>query len=393
MRHAEAAQAPPRTARLAVAATFAVNGALFGSWAPRIPEIKANLGLSDGILGLALLAPGMGSLITLPLAGGIAARWGSGLSTRLAAVLFFVAALPVAVAGNAVTLWAALFVFGAMMGGLDVLMNAQGVTVEQVYGRSVLSSFHAVFSLGALTGTLIGSVAAGLGVPLLVQFAVLGAVSLAMVLPLSGSFLPDPPAPPDAGPVPLFALPRGPLIPLAVAAFAVLLAEGSTADWSAVLLRDSLGAGPVAAGAAFAAFSATMTIGRLVGDRVLTRLGRRRAVRWFAGSGAIGLAAGLALAGIVGPGPGAVFAAVAGFTLLGAGISVTFPALLAEAGATGERAAPALAAVSTGGYFGFLVGPTVIGGLSEVTSLPAAIWLIVAMAALPVLLVRARTAR
>ncbi|NMH92210.1 MFS transporter [Pseudonocardia bannensis] len=334
MRHAETAQPPPRPARLAVAVTFAVNGALFGSWAPRIPEIKANLALSDGVLGLALLAPAVGSLVTMPLAGTIAARWGSGPSTRVAAVLFFMAALPIAVAGDAVTLWAALFVFGAMMGGLDVLMNAQGVTVEQAYGRSVLSSFHAVFSLGALTGTVIGSVAVGLGVSLLVQFAVLGAVSLAVVLPLSRSFLADPPAPPEAGPVPLFALPRGPLIPLAVAAFAVLLAEGSTADWSAVLLRDSLGAGPAAAGAAFAAFSATMTLGRLIGDRVLTRLGRRRAIRWFAGSGATGLAAGLAVAAVLGPGPGAVGAAVAGFSLLGVGLSVTFPALLAEAGAT-----------------------------------------------------------
>ncbi|WP_147200907.1 MFS transporter [Pseudonocardia asaccharolytica] len=379
---------PPRSARLAVAATFAVNGSLFGSWAPRIPEAKAALGLSDGVLGLALLAPGMGSLVTLPLAGGVAARWGSARTTRLAVVLFFASALPIALAGGTATLWAALFGFGMAMGGLDVLMNAQGVTVEQAYGRPVLSSFHAVFSLGALTGTLIGSIAAGREVPLLVQFLTLGALSLAVVLPLSRAFLPDPAVPDDAPPVPVFALPRGPLIPLAVAAFAVLLAEGSTADWSAVLLRESLGAGVVAAGAGFAAFSATMTLGRLVGDRVLARLGRRRTIRWFAGGGAAGLAAGLAVAEALGPGPAAIAAVVVGFTLLGAGISVTFPALLAEAGATGGRAAPALAAVSTGGYIGFLIGPSVIGGLAEIIALPVAVWVIVLMAALPFLCVR-----
>lgn len=386
----------PRRARLAVALTFAANGTLFGSWAPRIPEVKATLGLSDGVLGLALLAPGAGSLLTLPLAGGIAARRGSGRSTRVAIVVFFASALPLALAGGphggALALFAALLGFGAAMGALDVLMNAQGVTVEQAYGRSVLSSFHAVFSLGALLGTVYGSVAAAYGVPLLVQFAVLGGVALLVLLPLTAAFLRDPPVPDGTPPAPVFALPRGPLVPLAVAAFAVLLAEGSTADWSAVLLRDWLGAGPAAAGAAFAAFSATMTLGRLVGDRVLNRLGRRRAVRWFAGCGTVGLAAGLVVAEATPDPTAAIVAAVAGFTLLGVGLSVTFPALLAEAGVTGVRAAPALAAVSTGGYFGFLVGPTVIGGLAELTSLPAAIWFVVAMAALPVLLIRARSA-
>jgi MFS family permease len=372
--------------------TFAVNGSVFGSWAPRIPEVKAALGLSDGTLGLALLAPGLGSLVTLPLAGGIAARWGSGRSTRVALVLFLASALPIALAGNVAGLFVALLLFGAAMGALDVLMNAQGVTVEHAYGRSVLSSFHAVFSLGALLGTLAGSFAAAHHVPLVVQFAVLGAVAVAILLPLTTAFLPDPPVPDDSPAPPVFAVPRGPLIPLAVAAFAVLLAEGSTADWSAVLLRDTLGAGPAAAGAAFAAFSATMTLGRLVGDRVLTRLGRRRAVRLFAGFGATGLAAGLVVAELAANPTVAIVAAVAGFTLLGVGLSVTFPALLAEAGVTGVRAAPALAAVSTGGYLGFLVGPTVIGGLAELTSLGVAIWFVVAMAALPVVLIRARRA-
>ncbi|MFC7657979.1 MFS transporter [Pseudonocardia benzenivorans] len=188
--------AAARRARLAVALTFAANGSLFGSWAPRVPEVKALLGLSDGILGLALLAPGAGSLITLPLAGGIAARWGSGRTTRWALPLFFASSLLIAWAarpgGNAAELFGALFVFGAAMGALDVLMNAQGVTVEQAYGRSVLSSFHAVFSLGALGGTVIGSLAAGWHIPLVAQFGVLGAAWLVVVLPVARGFLPDP---------------------------------------------------------------------------------------------------------------------------------------------------------------------------------------------------------
>ncbi|MFC5994741.1 MFS transporter [Pseudonocardia hispaniensis] len=386
------AGSPPRASRLAVAATFAANGSLFGSWTPRIPEVKAALGLSDGVLGLTLLAPGVGSLVTLPLTGWVAARWGSGRTTRVAVVLLVASALPIALAGGAATLGAALFGFGMAMGGLDALMNAQGVTVERAYGRSLLASFHALFSLGALAGAVVGSLAAAREVPLLGQFVVLGAVSLAVVLPLSSAFLPDPPVPEDAPPAPVIALPRGPLVPLAVAAFAVLLAEGATADWSAVLLRESFGAEAVAAGAAFAAFSATMTLGRIVGDRVLTRLGRRRAIRWFAGCGAAGLAAGLAFAGASGPGPAATVGAVSGFALLGAGISVVFPALIAEAGRTGVRAAPAVAAVSTGGYVGFLVGPSAIGGLAQLTALPVAVWFIVLIAAVPCLCVPSRAA-
>lgn len=376
-------------ARGTVALIFAGNGAVFASWAPRIPDVKAELDLSAGVLGLVLLAPGLAALAAMPITGALAARFGSAATTRAAVLAFLLLPAPIGLAGNAPALALALFVWGLAMGALDVAMNAQGVTVERAYGRSVLSGFHAAFSLGALAGVGIGSACAAVRIDLALQLGVLGAVLLIGLVPLFGTLLPDP-RERDHRPAPRFARPTGALIALSAAAFAVLLCEGAVADWSAVLLAEDLGAGPGQAGLAFAAFSATMTAGRLVGDRLLSRFGRLPAVRLGCAVAAIGMAAGLTGATVTAPGGGAIGIAVGGFALLGAGISVTFPALLAEAGDGRRQPATAIAAVSTGGYTGFLVGPTVIGGLAELIGLPAALAVLPVMAAAAAVLVAGR---
>lgn len=379
---------------------FAANGVVMGSWVPRIPEVKSEFGLSPGVLGIVLLAPAIGALLAMPFAGGWASRSGSARATRWAAVVFFGVSSMIGLAFDAWTLFAVLLVWGASMGVLDVVMNAQAVTVERTYGRSLMSGFHATFSLGALLGAGIGGGAAQLGVDVGVQFAMLGAGLLGAVLATSVGMLADRLDGVDR--MPMLVRPRGPQVLLAVAAFAVLLCEGSTADWSAVYLRENLGAGPAGAAAAFAAFSATMTAGRLLGDLVLNRYPRRAVVRWFAAAAAFGLAAGLALAAVLdtvvlgtvlGSGLGAVAAAVGGFAVLGAGISVTFPALLAEAGATSDRPADAVGAVSTGGYVGFLVGPPLIGGVAQVAGLPVALWIIPMFAAVAAIVTAAGSQR
>jgi len=367
---------------------FAANGSLMGSWVPRIPEVKAALGMSPGVLGVVLLAPAIGALLAMPFAGGLASRYGSAVATRAAAVLFFALGATIGLAFGAVTLFLALLAWGAAMGVLDVVMNAQAVTVERACGRSLMSGFHATFSLGALLGTGVGVAAAAIGLGVGRHLALLGAVLLAAVLATSVAMLPDRLASTERAP--LLVRPRGPQALLAAAAFAVLLCEGATADWSAVFLREDLGAGPAGAGAAFAAFSVTMTAGRLLGDAVLNRWPRRVVVRWFATAAALGLGAGLALSALAGTGLAAVAAAVGGFAVLGAGISVTFPALLAEAGAGSQRPAEAIGAVSTGGYLGFLVGPPLIGGVAELAGLPVALWLIPLLAASAAALTAAR---
>lgn len=376
-------------ARLAVYTVFAANGAMFGSWAPRIPQVKAELGMSAAVLGVVLLAPAIGSLVAMPFAGGLASRIGSAAATRLAAVPFFLAIALVGLAGSAPALFVVLLLWGTSIGVLDVVMNAQAVTVERANGRSLMSGFHATFSLGALAGTGIGSAASALRIGAGAQLLGLGAIMLTLVLATSLWMLPDRLGRGARRP-PLLVRPRGPLVVISLAALAVLLCEGAAADWSGVFLRDDLNASAGTAGAAFAAFSATMTAGRLLGDRVLNRFPRRAVVRVFAAAAGLGLGAGLLVAELAGDGPLAMTAAVFGFAVLGAGISLTFPALLAEASTVAERPAEGIGAVATGGYLGFLVGPPVIGGLAELTSLPVALWVIPLLAASAAILVQPR---
>lgn len=364
--------APPRRARFAVAYTFAAAGALTGAWAPRIPEVKQALGLGTGALGLALLAPAAGSLLAMPLAGAGAVRWGSRRMTRVLLAAFCLLPGLVGLAWSLWSLWIALFVWGSTIGALDVVMNAQAVSVEKVYRRPVMASFHAGFSIGTLTGAGLGSVGAAWGVPVGWQLAVLGGALLAVGWPLSAAFVGDPAS---HGPSSrMFALPSGRLLLLGVGTLACFLCEGAAADWSAVYLRESLDASAGLSGVAFAAFGLAMTTGRLVGDRVTAWLGPVRTVRMFTTVGAIGLAAGLLT--------GTVLGAIVGFGLFGLGLSCVVPIMFSAAGHGPGAAGSSLAAVATCGYSGWLLGPTVVGGLATVVGLAAALWLLPALTAL-----------
>lgn len=355
-------------ARAAVTVTFAANGFMFGAWVPRIPEVKHHLDLSSAALGLALLAPALGAVLSMSVYGRASARFGSANTTRVALILFCALSWPAGLAGNLAALWVALLIWGTAIGGFDVSMNAQGVTVEHAYERPVLSGFHAAWSLGSLTGAVIGGIGAGLGVSIAVQQAVLAGVVLVVVLLVGRAYLPDPshhaekPAPSGRRGMPEFRL-----ILLGIAALFALLCEGAVADWSGVLLRDNLHVHAAQVGLAYAAFSMTMTAGRLVGDRVVHTLGRARSLAVLSALGAAGLAVGLATDTLVG--------VVIGFALLGIGLSVMVPVFFSTA-ADGAAPGPAIATVSTLGYTGFLIGPTAIGLIAEGTSVPFALWLV-----------------
>jgi MFS family permease len=233
-----------------------------------------------------------------------------------------------------------------------------------------MSSFHAAFSAGALAGSLTGALAAAADVPLALHLGVTGLVLLAACLPLTRAMLAEPRSAGERGP--LFAWPHGRLLPLALIAAVVLLAEGAVADWSAVYLRQEMDAGEGTAGLAFTAFSLTMVAGRLVGDRLVAAWGRVRAVRV---SALVALAGGLVV--VLVP---SVPAVVLGFAGLGLGLACVVPLVFSAAAGDDPEPGPALAAVSTPGYVGFLLGPPVIGGLAELVGLGAA------LALLPVLL-------
>ena len=377
MTSAALARTPPsslaqrRRARVAVAATFVAHGVLIGAWAPRIPEIKAHLGLSAGELGLALLAPALGTIIAARVVGARTARHGSGAVARAGGVAYCLLSWLPGVAGNLALLWTSLLVWGALMGAMDVAMNSQGVTVEARYGRPVLSGFHAAWSAGSFAGALLGAVGAALRIDIAVQQASIGAVLAVGVLVASRGYLPDPHEPQPRSSRRRIRRPHAParrLVVLGVAAMFALIAEGAVTDWSAVLLRDHLGVPGSRAGFAYAAFCVTMTGGRVAGDRVVHAIGRSRCLAALALLGATGLALGLAVNVFAG--------AVVGFALLGLGLSIMVPVLYSTAADTEGPSGPAIAAVAALGCVGLLVGPSLIGLVAQLTSVSSALFLL-----------------
>jgi MFS family permease len=363
----------PRRARAAVLTYFFLLGMVGAVWVARIPAIKHRLELSDGTLGLALLAAPAGLVLVMLICGRLVDRFGSGRVTRPAGVLFALSVIPLGLAGDLPALIAGLFFFGLLSGTLDVAMNAHAVRVERAYGRPLMASFHAVFSLGNLAGALFGGLFAWLGVTPTPTF-VAAALPMAVIGVVAGRWLlpsPDPRPEATADPEPRADRPstRHPALVvmlLGLVAFCCLVGEGAADNWSAVYLHDELGTSQGFAALGFAAFSITMTIGRLFGDRLALRFGPVRLVRACGLIAAVGLAGGLLARHPIG--------GVAGFAALGAGLSCIVPQVFSAAGnADPARAGRNLARVAGLGYMGLVSGPVVIGGAASLLGLPLAL--------------------
>jgi MFS family permease len=374
------ASRPVTRARVAVTVVFAVNGAVFSSLFSRLPAIKADLALSDGQLGLILLLAAIGLLAAQLIAGGTIGRAGARAVMAVAAPVYCAAIALAALAPSGPWLAAVLLVLGAANGMLDVAMNVAAAAVERRLGRPAMSSFHAAFSFGALGGAGLGALAAAAELRPLPHLALAAALTTcvagAAILTLPAAVDRELPATGDAaggegsptGRGGLLALPPRALAALGALAFCVLLAEGSVADWSAIYLREGLGASQALAAAGLAAFSLTMGLGRLAGDRLVARAGPRA----IATSGLAIAAAGLgAVAAVDAP-----TLAIAGFALVGVGLSTVFPLVVSAAARRAELPpGPAIAAVASAGYAGFLVGPPAIGLLAELLGLRTALLL------------------
>jgi predicted MFS family arabinose efflux permease len=282
------------------------------------------------------------------------------------------AALPLpALAKNAWMLGAFLVVYGAAAGAMDVAMNTQAVDVERGYGRPVMVSFHALFSLGGMLGSLMGSAAAARNLAPAIHLTLAGGLMAAIAVFASRGLLPQADGPAGA------ARPLGgwwrPLLGLSAIAFCVLVGEGAMADWSAVYLNQLTTAAFAPVG--YAVFSLTMAGGRLAGDWLHGRLGAEATVRAGSALAAVGLAGALAL--------GSVPAALIGFACVGLGYSSIFPIVCSVAGKrAGSNPQAGIAAVAGTGYLGFLVGPPFIGFLAQATSLRAALGAVAALSAL-----------
>ena len=323
--------------------------------------------MSDGGLGGVLLAMAAGAIVAMPIAGVLVGLLGSRLVT-VAAALALIGTLPLPILSANVPLLAlALLVLGAANGTLDVAMNAQAVVVERRYARPIMSSLHALFSLGGLIGAGVAAVVMAAGVGTVAHLCVTSAVAGAAAAAAGRWLVTAPPA--DRTRAPTFAWPSAAVLALGGLTFLGLLAEGAMADWSAVYLHDALATSGSVAATGFAAFSLAMAAGRLVGDRLVARFGAARVLRTSGALATLGLPVALAVGD-----PGI---AIAGFAAVGFGIANIVPTLFrAAANLPGTSAGVSLAAVATTGYFGLLAGPALIGMVAELTSLPVGLGLV-----------------
>ena len=367
-----------RRARTAVAALFFVNGALFANWVPRIPAVKSGLGLSDTMLGLALLGVGLGALFGSLAAGSLVARFGS-RSVAVVGGLALAASLALpGLTGSAWTLGVALAVIGLTDAVMDVAMNAHGLRVQERYGRSIINGLHALWSVGAVAGSLTGSLAAGLATPVAVHLGLVGLILGLVLLASRPQLLSTAEDREPARGARLvrradFAAPTGLIGVLGTLTLLGSVVEDVPQSWSAVYMQESLGAAPGVAGLAYAAFAAAMTVGRLVGDRVVDRAGPVATVRGGALLAAAGLGVGLALAEPV--------AAIAGFAAAGLGASTLFPLTFAAAARVpGVLPGAAIGMVSLLARVGFLVAPPIVGVIADAAGLGAALGLVVVAA-------------
>lgn len=364
-----------RAARAATFAYFALNGFVLGMWVVHIPAVERRAGISHAVLGSLLLLLGAGAFAGMQLVGPLADRFGARRVVPVSAGLCAAAVLLPGLATSGWALGAALLVLGLGNGCLDVSMNAHAVQVERGYGRPVMSTFHAVFSLGGVAAALAGARTLSWGWSAPATLAGTAAVTLAAALAAAPALLPR--AAPEAaaktasgtaahpGTVRARRRTPGRIWALAALALMVMLSEGVANDWSVLATRDVLHAPAATAAFAYGSFATAMTVGRLLTDRVAGRFGPVLVVRWGAATAAVGMAA-------------VVFShwvplALAGWTVFGIGLSGTVPQLFSAAGHADQDAAGANVSKVAGlGYLGMLAGPAAIGALTRAVPLNVA---------------------
>lgn len=348
--------------RIAVSALFLMNGFLIGSWAPKIPILMDRLVITESVMGLLILAFGLGSIVIMPIFGALTARNGSAPILKLAALMLLPLLLLISLAPELATTAVVVFAFGGLVGGMDVAMNTNAVFVEKRIGRAIMSSCHGFWSLGGLLGAALGGLLLGwlgeIGHALAVT--VIAALITFAALPL---IAPDQPSAETKASTPL-RFPSSPL-PYLVGIMALfsMIPEGAILDWSAVYLQRDHGANIELAALGFAAFSATMAIMRFAGDAIRQRLGAVVTLRVCGAFALVGL-----VIGALAPTPELV---ILGFAIAGIGISNMVPIAFSAAGnLPGVPSGIGLSIVTVTGYSGILVAPSAIGFIAEHTGFP-----------------------
>jgi MFS family permease len=342
---------PGASERRATRLIFLLCGMAHSSWAPLVPYAKARVHANDQHFGLLLLCFGAGSILSMPTMGALASRYGCKRLIQFSAGAIFLGLVAVSVAPSSTLLALSLFLFGASIGAIDVVMNVQASLVERHSGENLMSGFHGLYSVGGFAGALVMSGLLWLNTPA-------GAAALIIVFLLSILLLLAHPALLPYGDhqqerTKRFIWPDNYVLFLAVLAFIMMLAEGSMLDWSAVFLVDKAGMIEKNAGIGFTAFSIAMTISRFGGNIVIQRIGRR----WTITAGALVAASGFFLVTLLANPAGSVF----GFAMIGLGAANVVPLIFSLASESRGALGSNISFVSTLGYTGILTGPAVIG--------------------------------
>ncbi|AZE66339.1 Fucose permease [Pseudomonas synxantha] len=361
---------PGRLEQMSTRIAFFIAGFGIAAWAPLVPYAKARANLNEGTLGLLLLCLGVGSIIAMPAAGALASRYGC-RRVLTAGTLMICLALPMLATVSSIPLLiAGLFLFGAGLGTVDSTVNLQAVIVERASGKTMMSGFHGLFSLGGIVGAAGVSGLLGLGLSPLQATLVVVIIMAVALFKAAPHLLPY--GSESSGPA--FAVPHGVVLFIGCLCFIVFLAEGAVLDWSAVFLSAERGLDEAYAGLGYAAFALTMTAGRLTGDAIVRRLG---ATLVIVIGGALACA-GLLLATLL----PAWETALLGYALVGAGCSNIVPVLYTAVGR--QKVMPehiAVPAITTLGYAGILAGPAMIGFIAHGSSLSTAFVLIAVLLA------------
>jgi MFS family permease len=354
--------------RIAVGAMFFMAGLCFASWASRIATIQVHLGLSFAALGGILSALPVGLMCSLPFSGWIITKTGSRKLVIIALAVYGLTLVTLGLAQNSLQLICCLFFYGFSSNAVNISINTQAVAAEQLYDRPIMATFHGLWSMAGFTGAGIGTYMIAKRIEPAHHFAIISAIIILAIILAARSLKDDKTA--SSGPI--FVMPDSSLIKLGVIAFCSMICEGAMFDWSTIYFRDIIHPGRALIGAGYACFMGAVASGRFIADWFAHRYGLKRILQVSGSLTAIGL-----LTAVIFP---YLASAMAGFILVGLGVSSVVPMVYSAAGKS-KTMAPgvALAAVSTIGFSGFLVAPSIIGFIAGLATLRASFVLIACM--------------
>ncbi len=353
--------------RLSVSTFFFVNGFLYANWTARLPELQAFFGVNHTGLGTLLLVSALGALIAMPFAGWLTTQYGTQKITTYSALLLCSMVPFVPLYANLILIGGLFFILGLASGAMDVAMNGQAVFVERKWGKPIMSSFHAIFSIGMALGALAGAWFANISLSLTTHFFIIAGLGIVACIMAANYLVNDTPSPQaisseNSPKEKTFQLPTKAILPLGIIAFCGMTGEGSMADWSAIFMNKVIGESASFSALAFGSFGVSMTIGRIFGDYFTEKLGKRKLMIYDSLLAIVGLAIAL---GFDNP-----WTTLMGFFLVGLGLSTIVPIVYSTAGNTkGVSPSVGIAMATSIGYAGFFVGPPTIGFLADMYGL------------------------